>query len=718
MLFQTRITQNYRQLSAIEDDFPFVEISEIAEIESWRKEIYRPIYHTHKWWAKRLGSVFRAIILGAALPANTDIIRQFYEPVQLPDLVVFDPFMGSGTTVGEAYKLGCKTIGRDINPVAYNAVKSALGSISREELIKAYQQLENEVSEKLLSLYRSKDNQGRPCEVLYYFWVKTLPCPCCSAQVDLFSKFIFASHAYPKIHKEARAVCPQCGSINLVEYGSQHCLCSGCGWEYNPSKGWARRTTAKCPECSSEFKIAETVRKRNMPPDHRMYAKLVLSVDGEKEYLPITENDRGNYQQASARLRETSAHYPVVEIPDGYNTNQVLNYGYKYWHEMFNDRQLLGLSTLARGIAKIEDEHAKNALAILFSGVLEFNNMFASYKGEGTGAVRHMFSHHILKPERTPLEANIWGTPRSSGSFSTLFKSRLLRAIDYKNKPFELKVGKKVKRKSGRKVFGLSKPIFASIQDRYPIEGLGENEIYLSCGSSANIDLPSNSVDFIITDPPFFDNVHYSELADFFYVWQAHHFLSQEMDSVVTTRHPEEVQSTDSVSFTKNLQRVFKECNRVLKDQGLLVFSYHHSREEGWASLAEAVMGAGYEFVQAYPIRSEMSVAVPKSQTKQPINYDIILVCRKCGFVERRRNEQTVALNLATVFATFKVAQLNKSDKKLSKGDIRIILYSELLVFLSHERSSKDVVEILQGHRDRCEQHILDIYTKQKVDKD
>ena len=64
--------------------------------------------------------------------------------------------------------------------------------------------------------------------------------------------------------------------------------------------------------------------------------------------------------------------------------------------------------------------------------MLEFNNLFASYKGEGTGAVRHMFSHHILKPERTPIEANVWGTPKSSGSFSNLFRSRLLRAIEYR----------------------------------------------------------------------------------------------------------------------------------------------------------------------------------------------------------------------------------------------------------------------------------------------
>jgi len=84
----------------------------IAEVESWRKEIYRPIYHVHKWWAHRLGSVFRAAILGTASPRRASVLDLFFEPAQLPGMVVFDPFMGSGTTVGEAHKLGCTAIGQ------------------------------------------------------------------------------------------------------------------------------------------------------------------------------------------------------------------------------------------------------------------------------------------------------------------------------------------------------------------------------------------------------------------------------------------------------------------------------------------------------------------------------------------------------------------------------------------------------------------------------
>ena len=86
---------------AVEDGFPFDEISDVADIESWRKEVYRPIYHIHKWWAQRLGSVFRAAILAAAVPSALQVMDLFYQPVRLPGLVVFDPFMGSGTIAGE-----------------------------------------------------------------------------------------------------------------------------------------------------------------------------------------------------------------------------------------------------------------------------------------------------------------------------------------------------------------------------------------------------------------------------------------------------------------------------------------------------------------------------------------------------------------------------------------------------------------------------------------
>ncbi|RYD75251.1 MAG: DUF1156 domain-containing protein, partial [Verrucomicrobiaceae bacterium] len=411
-----------RPVSALETpEFPFEAISDIAERESWRKEINRPIYHVHKWWAQRLGSVFRAIIIGALAPAGTDVRAQFYAPTRFPGSVVFDPFMGSGTTLGEALKLGCRAIGRDINPVAAFSVRNALEAHSREQIEVAFTSLGRAIRPELESYYECRLPDGSPATTLYYFWTKVLPCPQCEAPVDLMSSRIFARHAYPKRHPESRALCPHCGEVNAVRYDATEAVCCGCRKGFDPSQGPARGTKATCPCCSEQFPIALTARAQGHPPAHRLYAKLVLTADGRKLYLRADDFDHELYRRAEQRLSLEVDLFPVVKIEPGYNTNQVLNYGYTHWHQMFNARQLLCLGLLAREIKKIEPPEVRDALTCLFSGALEFNNMFASYKGEGTGAVRHMFYHHILKPERTPLEANLWGTPKSSGSFSGLY---------------------------------------------------------------------------------------------------------------------------------------------------------------------------------------------------------------------------------------------------------------------------------------------------------
>ena len=703
--------------AAIEHDFPFARISELAEAESWRKEVYRPIYHIHKWWAKRLGTVFRAAILAAAFPKGSPILDLFYEPVRLPDIVVYDPFMGGGTIVGEAQKLGCRVIGRDINPVAYRAVRVALGPMDRRAVEAQFQSLSSGTGADIKKLYTAQDSSGQPCDVLYFFWVKTLRCPCCEKPVDLFSNYVFAKHAYKKENPTARITCPDCSDVIVARFDTVDLTCR-CGTRFNPQKGAAKRTTAVCRMCHHEFPIAKTADLAGGPPSHRLYAKLVLRRDGTKEYLPATAADIAAYEHASKRLKALNPLVPRVAITDGVNTRQILNYGYRYWHQLFNDRQLLALTTLASAIRKLPDGSAREALAVLFSGVLEFNNLFASYKGEGTGAVRHMFSHHILKPERTPIEANPWGTPRSSGAFSTLYKSRLLRALDYRETPFEIAVERgKNGRKSGRKVLGASAPMGGPILQRYPDGGLGVGAIYLSCGDSGATDLPAKSVDLVITDPPFFDNVHYSELADFFFVWQQLYFRNGSINDATTTRRAADVQDADASSFSEKLRGVFTECYRVLRDDGLLVFSFHHSREEGWESVGRAVLGAGFTITQSQPVKAEMSVASPKSQTDEPIDLDVLVICRKRGAESRDPWTENDALRRAVGAARQQVERFNHAGRRLSSSDVRVVLLSKLLVEVSIGRDSAATEAALKGLLPRTRDQVDVIYRCQDVRK-
>ena len=682
---------------AIDDGFPFEAVSDIAEAESWRKEVYRPIYHLHKWWAQRLGSVFRAAIIASAVPKGSPVLEYFRQAISLDGLVVFDPFMGSGTTVGEAHKLGCTAIGRDINPVACRSVRASLGPVDRKGIAECFDQLSRTVAPKLQRLYQSKDSRGNPCDVLYYFWVKVLPCPKCSASVDLFPRYVFTRHADRTKDVPVYVVCPGCGDVFPIGRDDASCTCGKCGLAFNPREGPARHTTAICRACKHEFRLAATARAAGRPPAHRMYAKLVLRHNGAKEYLAATPEDLALYERAKKQLAQLALPVPSVPIADGRNTRQILNYGYRHWHELFNERQLLVLTTLAQAISDLPKGPARDALAVLFSGVLEFNNMFASYKGEGTGAVRHMFSHHILKPERMPIEANVWGTPRSSGSFSTLYRSRLLRALDYREAPFEIALEGSPGAKRVRKVFHVSPPMGRKITASYPKNGLPKGAIYLSCGSSAQTDLPDKSVDLVVTDPPFFDNVHYSELADFFHVWQELYFATGRRKGASTTRHKEEVQDTDSSAFAAKLQAVFAECHRVLRDDGRLVFSYHHSREDGWTAVANAILGAGFSLVQSQPVKSEMSVAQPKNQAKEPIDLDVLLVCRKNREDERPQVDHPKAMGQATAAAEDRVARFNRTGRRLSRNDVRVILLSQLLVELSPGRDCRAMAEGLDS---------------------
>lgn len=708
------LQQNRRLIEC--DDFPIEFVSELAEMESWRKEVHRPIYHIHKWWANRLGSVFRAILLGSALPESARLADVFYSKHEFSTLTVFDPFVGSGTTIGEAHKLGFTALGRDINPVACESVRVALGPLERGALLQAFARLSSGVGERIRKLYRTHDDEGQVSDALYYFWVKTLACPACSRLVDLFPTYIFARNAYPDRKPEVRVCCPGCDGIFSADVKDTHVYCSSCHLAFNPQHGPASGALATCQHCRHVFAIAKTAKARGRPPEHRLFAKLVLNSSDKKLYLPIAPEDRHAYQRCSEELAHSNIPLPSLELAEGYNTRQVLNYGYHSWREFFNDRQLLALGWLHQAILELPDQAVRAAMLTTFSGALEFNNMFTSYKGEGTGAIRHMFAHHILKPERVPIEGNVWGTSKSSGAFATLFRSRLLRAIEYRNAPFEVAVEWVNGHKESKRVYGASSAFTGKVSTRWPPKTM-KRGIFLSCGSSAATCLMAKTVDLVITDPPFFDNVHYSELADFFFAWQRLEPSPFTQDRP-TTRHSEDVQDVSVEQFAAKLRAVFLECCRVLKDDGLMVFSYHHSRADGWTALAHAVLEAGLSFVNCHPVKAEMSVAAPKSQAKEPIQLDVILVCRKQPADERGQQSLDAALERAVIHAKDKAARLQGSGLSLSANDRRVILIGQFLVEVCPGRSAAQLCDVLRETMteiDRAALRLLEFPEDQKL---
>jgi adenine-specific DNA methylase len=646
-------------------------LSEVATTESWRKEVHRPATSTHKWWAKRLGTVFRGIITSAITPDGQDAEAAYATGTDLSGMVVFDPFSGSGVTGVEAVKLGAKAVCFDINPVATLVERQAMHEWNLDMLIKAFTSVEIACRSEIDRVHATED--GRT--VLYYFWVAIVKCPDCSSSVRLFDSPVFSKNAYPKRVPKAQLACPKCLDVLEGRYNFEVETC-GNGHTILP-RGAVKGAQATC-ENGHSFKVLAAL--GGSIPAYEMYAKMVANPDGAKVYEAITDWDRSLYAECEARLTELPADtvLPQGSLASGNNTDQALKWNFKSWSDFFNARQLYSLSLIATAIRDLPAQMPeREALCALFSGTLEFNNRFTSFKGEGTGAVRHMFSHHILKPERTPLEAHPWGTPQSSGSFSTLLKSRLVRAHEYKADPVDLVVTDAGVERIGK----ISRPLNVTLVDSWPsLVATSEPAAYVACRNSAETDLPDGSVDLVITDPPYMDNVHYAELADFFHAWLRGMRPYRGYSVGDTTRRDGEVQNADPAEFGKAIEAVWTEAARVLKPGGLVAFTFHQARIGGWVQLIESLRRAGLVVTAVQPVKGEMTTSVVKSGAREPSNLDSIVVCRRRADGAVNPNN---SLDQALEAAQKELTTLVEAGVDVGAGDVRSVVRGSLLAFLS-----------------------------------
>ena len=656
--------------SALEGSFPGAMLSTVGTHESWRKEVHRPATSTHKWWAKRLGTVFRGIIAAAVTQQGEDAAAAYSAGLDLAGTVILDPFAGSGVTGVEAVKLGAGAVCFDINPVATLVQRQAMQRWDLAALRGAYAQVERACRAEVDRVHRTED--GRTA--LYYFWVATAPCPDCADRVHLFDSTVFARNAYPKRKPRAQLVCPECLHIQEGRYDFHAAVCAN-GHEFTQA-GSVVRSKATCRN-GHPFKIISAL--GDDPPRYEMYAKMVADDRGNKTYEPITGWDRALYAECQDLLRRLpgTAVLPTGTLAEGNNTNQALNWNFREWRQFFNARQLYSLSLIATAIRDLDGlSPEREALCALFSGALEFNNLFASFKGEGTGAVRHMFSNHVLKPERTPLEAHPWGTSQSSGAFSTLLSSRLERAHRYKDDPIDL-----VLQKDGTvtRTAALSAPVGTHLARDW--ESFAANGgAYVATRNAADTGLPAASVDLVITDPPFMDNVHYAELADFFHAWLREMRPYTDYPADETTRQAGEVQSADPDEFGKRIEAVWAECERALKPGGLLAFTFHQARMSGWVRLIEALHRAGFVVTAIQPVKAEMTTSVVKSGASEPSNLDSIVVCRRIA--DGAANPYPSLLS-AYEHACRGLTALRAAGVDIGRGDVRSVVRGTLLAHLA-----------------------------------
>ncbi|MFW9856138.1 MAG: DUF1156 domain-containing protein [Candidatus Thorarchaeota archaeon] len=624
----------------IEYYFPYTLVSKLAYRESNAKRYYRPVLTLHKWFARRLGSVFRSILIYSATnlsgqhvyESEEEFWQTYLKEYNFSELSILDPFMGGGTTILEAVRLGFgKVIGGDLNPVAWFTVKKSVDSVDLDILEAEFQNLSADLRQELLEYYKTPcDVCSLEADVMYYFWIKEITCENCKTEIALFRSYIFA---YEKKKASIHVICPECEQI-FTSSAITQVKCPECAKEFDPTEFTAKRGYYRCPACNHSNRIvsANLSQKRRM----RLYAiEYYCSSCMKRRYKRAGNSDLLLFEKAKTEWAAMKDILPVPsqEIPPGDKTKELHNHGINTFAEMFNERQLLSLGKLLNAILRITDENIREFLLITFSTALEYQNLLCEYHRKNH-YVYNLYRKHAYVNALNPVENNVWGARYGTGTFKNFF-AKTIRIKDYCRTPYEYYITPSGESK--RRV--MKRPIKGNIVGSHRDMGRRERDldtssVLLYCSASQELEVPTNTIDLVITDPPYAGNVQYGELADFYYVWLRLGLkdtypwfqppLSPKKAEIVTNI----TRKKASIDFQKDLSSVFNEARRVLKPEGLMIFTFHHKKVEAWAVMTQSVLENGFYIVAVYPVWSEMKTST-QIRGKSSIEFDAIFVCKQ-----------------------------------------------------------------------------------------
>ncbi|MFC7080275.1 DUF1156 domain-containing protein [Halorussus caseinilyticus] len=697
----------------IERGFPIERVNEIAAKEGRAKQYYRPIYTMHKWWARRPGCLFRAISLYSLLDDETSVEDvEVYEPgrnqqlgtngldaadlvdaigevdmenpeslwefypkdVRVADKKILDPFAGGGTSLVEASRFGAESVGVDLNPVAWFVTKKELdaGETDVAELERAFERVRDDVADEITQYYRTPcpnaDHDGREdhdADVMYNFWVKELDCVSCGHTVPLFKDYRVAKGRYEN-DDQYNCLCPDCGAVTLVEDWQDDSECNECGNQWVPEDGnVSRGGYYNCPECGQKEAITDGIAEQD-GYDLRLYAveyycedcdQQGLEKSSYKGYKKAEAADKQLFEEAKREWNtRTDLHeyVPDEEIPPGHMTverNPVDDHGYEEWTDMFNERQLLCLSKLLQAIGRVSDRDLKEHLLTAFSDALRTNCMMTSYDPTRNG-MDHIFRTNAFDPPMYPAENNVWGTRFGRGTFTAMFEM-VKKGVEYANAPTERHVedGETVETDEFAKPIGLNSQVY---QD--DMRNISAEDEY----------------DAVITDPPYYDNIIYSEVADYFYVWQKI-LLEGEYPGFDREKTPREESivtnpylGKTAEDFEHEMGQALSVINDALKDDGTLAFTYHHSDEESWGELLQSLCENGFEVTATYPISSDLN----KFIGGEAVSFDIVIVARP---TDDREPISWNRLRRRIVKTARKTHESLEENRDLASGDIGVV---------------------------------------------
>ena len=683
----------------IERWLPIAALGEESVRERRSMTALPPTYYLHVWWARRPLVASRAAVLASLLPADADrekflhVLGIHGDPVDakrriaiadrkgerlgagaygysrafsytptvsdkdwlvensVNGAMVLDPTAGGGSVPFEAGRLGLATHANDLNPVAALIEYATLdwpakhGKDAKKTLKTLGREFTAKVRERLAEAFPDESKEDtRPDG---YLWARTIACPYCDGLVPLSPNWRLAPNGTGVRLK------PELGSGP----GSDGRICS---FEIvdsarEQSDGTVSRGDGTCPysDCGrvidgDEIKAQAQAGRMGEQLFAVVYKERVTKIlksgkRGKDKWVrgyraPRPEDDNG--AEIQARLDEKLVEWEAFDIvpserfPEVSNDDRPIQYGMPLWRDLFSPRQLLCHGTSVEVFREMLDadradgklneirQAAYGYLALSLDKSRDYNSRMTRWHVNREVMVntfdRHDFSFKWSYAEMAPLIVGLgydWAIGQTAKCIDELVALVRPEANDAVGDLFDS----------------------ARAAEYTP------PQITITCKPGDSLDhIEDGSIDAVIMDPPYYDNVMYAELSDFFYVWlkrTAGHVFPELFRRHLTDKDNEAVanparfrgekgaRALAGRDYQERMASIFAECRRTLKPSGVMTLMFTHKAAGAWDALSKGLMEAGFIITASWPINTEAEGSL-HIKNKAAANSTIFLVCR------------------------------------------------------------------------------------------
>lgn len=545
---------------------------------------------------------------------------------------VLDPFSGGGAIPLEALRLGCQAIANEYNPVAYLILRGGCEFPQkygkpgkRKMMVQSLEKVEEErdvpnalaydvdrwgnwilkkAEEKIGHLYPCGIG-GQP--VVAYLWARTAPCanPTCRGEIPLLRSLLVCNKSSKKVAL----------TMEINKLAKKIAFGIAKGHDIHRTEGTMQKGgNVLCPFCE-QVTAVENLRMAGLEGKmgERMVVVIVDTDDG-KDYRSIEKTDMRTFDQGAAIEVERPSELILAEVTSSdvhvANRGQFTThlYGMKTWGSLFNPRQLVAMQTFVNCLhealeqmkTEIEDEEYRKAVAVYLG--LWIGRVASRCSNVGIWNTIGEKLEHPFGRQAIPM---IWDYPEAN--------------------PFSDATGGAA---------GQLEWIVRVIER----EGQSGQPAQVICKDAAVPFEKKTQVNAVVTDPPYFDAISYSDLSDYFYVWIKRAIGDLFPDVFATPLTPKSEEATAlkhrhngngekaDFHFETKLLEALKRAKEILQPDGMITIMFAHQSTKAWSTLIRAILKAELNIDATWAIDTELTSALKANVSV--LSSSVTVACR------------------------------------------------------------------------------------------